>query len=178
MKGKRITACLLALFIVISSVATVSASAIGYYAHIDYLGTYDNPDRFELCYFVGSTFDRLDAETWDLYEKSRSSSEIKWGNTYVSVTGTGSGKITRVCLHSGDKNYCLGKLCPGLGSSDAMATISNDNYGFVWDRDLNRNGEDWVIYKNSSSQRFIAYKLVRGYIDTVYYGMEGYMPFG
>ncbi len=59
-----------------------------------------------------------------------------------------------------------------------MATISNDNYGFVWDRDLNRNGEDWVIYKNSSSQRFIAYKLVRGYIDTVYYGMEGYMPFG
>ena len=176
MKMKRIAAGILAFTLLMSCAVTTWAEGVGMYVTIPYLGSSENPTRYDLMYFIGSTFYCLDQETYTLSETKHSSSEIKWGDSTTSVTGTGSGTITRIRLDNGNRNYCVAGICPGMGTSDVGYML--DEKGFSFDKYVTKNGEEWTVCKNSSTKRFVAYHITYATVDTIYYGMEGYMPFG
>ena len=60
MKMKRIAAGILAFTLLMSCAVTTWAEGVGMYVTIPYLGSSENPTRYDLMYFIGSTFYYLD----------------------------------------------------------------------------------------------------------------------
>jgi len=173
MFGRRFLICALIMLLICPcfSVYADAVSTDQYWKTIPYLPD-DMNVRFDVSDFVGGDYGNLLSATNKVSVLKMKETEIKIGNSNVSITAKTDGTITRVRLDSTDRDYCVEGICSNLGTSDANFLLNNAGYV---EGNPSVDGE-WRIFTNEAKGRFLAYKAQFASIDQLYYGLIGYMP--